>query len=116
MKVLERLVLVHLKPQVSIFVDQVQFAYFMEVGVEDAIFYLLKRAHSNLDKAGSPVRIMFFDCTSAFNTRVHSRRLYSHLPSLRCAPLTFCKTLTPATRRNSQMTLLLWGVPEWRGE
>ena len=39
-----------------------------EVGVEDAIIYLLQQAISHLDKAGSTVRIMFFDFSSAFNT------------------------------------------------
>ena len=34
----------------------------------DAIIYLLQRAHSHLDKAGSTVRIVFFDFSSAFNT------------------------------------------------
>ncbi|KAL2098435.1 hypothetical protein ACEWY4_007642 [Coilia grayii] len=43
-------------------------AYQENVGVEDAILYLLHRVHSYLDKGGSAVRIMFFDFSSAFNT------------------------------------------------
>ena len=60
MKVLERLVLAHLTPQVTSYLDPLQFAYCPRVGVEDAIIYLLHRAHSHLDKSGSTVRIMFF--------------------------------------------------------
>lgn len=60
MKVLERLVLAHLRPHVTTSLDPLQFAYRSEVGVEDAIIYLLQQAHSHLDKAGSIVRIMFF--------------------------------------------------------
>ena len=60
MKALERLVLAHLTPQVSSYLDPLQFAYRPRVGVEDAIIYLLHRAHSHLDKSGSTVRIMIF--------------------------------------------------------
>lgn len=45
-----------------------QFAYRSHMGVEDAIIYLLHRAYSHLDKAGSAVRCMFFDFSSAFNS------------------------------------------------
>ncbi|KAI3355579.1 hypothetical protein L3Q82_018410 [Scortum barcoo] len=38
------------------------------VGVEDAILYLLHRAHSHLDKGSGTVRILFLDFSSAFNT------------------------------------------------
>ncbi|KAI4875863.1 hypothetical protein NFI96_034109, partial [Prochilodus magdalenae] len=48
--------------------DSLQFAYREKVGVEDAILYLLHRAHSHLDKWGGAVRVMFFDFSSAFNT------------------------------------------------
>ena len=68
MKVLERLVLAHLRPQVSTSLDPLQFAYCRKVGVEDAIIYLLQRAYSHLDEADGTVRIMFFDFSSAFNT------------------------------------------------
>jgi len=42
-----------------------QFAYHPMFGVEGAIIYLL---HPQLGKAGSTVRIMSFDFSSAFNT------------------------------------------------
>ncbi|KAI3374721.1 hypothetical protein L3Q82_021026 [Scortum barcoo] len=44
------------------------FAYQPGVGVEDAILYLLHRAHSHLDKGSGTVRILFLDFSSAFNT------------------------------------------------
>ena len=68
MKVLERLLLAHLNKQVSTFQDPLQFAYRNGLGVEDAIIYLLHRAHSHLDQSGSTLRVMFFDFSSAFNT------------------------------------------------
>ncbi|KAI4888279.1 hypothetical protein NFI96_012150 [Prochilodus magdalenae] len=68
MKTLERLLLHLLRPQVQHAMDPLQFAYREKVGVEDAMLYLLHRAHSHLDKGGSAVRVMFFDFSSAFNT------------------------------------------------
>ncbi|KAI4880858.1 hypothetical protein NFI96_024792 [Prochilodus magdalenae] len=68
MKTMERLLLNHLRPQVHHAEDPLQFAYREKVGVEDAILYLLHRAHSHLDKGGCAVRVMFFDFSSAFNT------------------------------------------------
>ena len=67
MKVLERLLLGHLNRQVKTFQDPLQFAYRPGVVKEDAIIYLVQWAHSYLAKAGSAVRIMFFDFSSAFN-------------------------------------------------
>uniref|UniRef100_A0A665T724 Reverse transcriptase domain-containing protein n=1 Tax=Echeneis naucrates TaxID=173247 RepID=A0A665T724_ECHNA len=68
MKTLERLFLNLLRPQVQHAQDPLQFAYRAGVGVEDAILYLLHRAHSHLDKGGGTVRILFLDFSSAFNT------------------------------------------------
>ncbi|KAI3363872.1 hypothetical protein L3Q82_001474 [Scortum barcoo] len=69
MKTLERLVLVHLRPLVSSFMDPLQFAYQPDIGVDDAVvIYLLHTSLTHLEKAGSTVRIMFFDFSSAFNT------------------------------------------------
>ncbi|KAI4903673.1 hypothetical protein NFI96_008971 [Prochilodus magdalenae] len=44
------------------------FAYQDAIGVDDAVIYLMDKVHSHLDTAGSAVRIMFFDFSSAFNT------------------------------------------------
>jgi len=68
MKVLERLVLAHLQPQVKSSLDPLQVAYQPRVGVDDAIVYLLERAQSHLDGTGGSERITFFNCSSAFNT------------------------------------------------
>ncbi|KAI4878160.1 hypothetical protein NFI96_017993 [Prochilodus magdalenae] len=55
-------------PQVHHAEDPLSFPYREKVGVEDAILYLLHRAHCHLDKGGGAVRVMFFDFSSAFNT------------------------------------------------
>ncbi|TWW77924.1 hypothetical protein D4764_11G0000450 [Takifugu flavidus] len=68
MKTLERLIFDHLRPLVSSFMDPLQFAYQPSIGVDDAVIYLLHTAPTHLEKAGSTVRIMFFDFSSAFNT------------------------------------------------
>ncbi|KAI3363931.1 hypothetical protein L3Q82_001533 [Scortum barcoo] len=48
--------------------DPLQFAYQPDIGVDDAVIYLLHTSLTHLEKAGSTVRIMFFDFSSAFNT------------------------------------------------
>ncbi|KAI3357059.1 hypothetical protein L3Q82_015437 [Scortum barcoo] len=40
----------------------------LDIGVDDAVIYLLHTSLTHLEKAGSTVRIMFFDFSSAFNT------------------------------------------------
>ncbi|XP_061761984.1 uncharacterized protein LOC133556257 [Nerophis ophidion] len=68
MKFLERLVLDQLRPLVSPTLNPLQFAYQPHVGVDDAVIYLLHRAHSHLDGGRGSVRIMVFDFSSVFNT------------------------------------------------
>uniref|UniRef100_A0A8C6NI69 Reverse transcriptase domain-containing protein n=1 Tax=Nothobranchius furzeri TaxID=105023 RepID=A0A8C6NI69_NOTFU len=68
MKVLERLLLVYLKKQTRSYQDLLQFAYRHGVGVEDVVIQLLQPIHCHLDKAGSTMRVMFFDFSSAFST------------------------------------------------
>ncbi|KAI3352481.1 hypothetical protein L3Q82_005435 [Scortum barcoo] len=53
---------------VSSSMDPLQFAYQPDIGVDDAVIYLLHTSLTHLEKAGSTVRIMFFDFSSAFNT------------------------------------------------
>ena len=48
--------------------DPLQFVYQDQLGVDDAIIYLLHRAHSHLERPGDAVRVMFFDFSSVFNT------------------------------------------------
>ena len=68
MKVMEGLVLVHLRPLVCPSQDPLQFAYQPHVGVDDTLIYLLQEAYSSLDRPNTAVRVMFFDFSSAFNT------------------------------------------------
>ncbi|KAJ7997158.1 hypothetical protein DPEC_G00226050 [Dallia pectoralis] len=69
MKVFERLMLQHLRPLVRDHIDPLPlFAYQPHLGVEDAIIFMLHRAYLHSEKAGSMVKIMFFDFSSAFNT------------------------------------------------
>ncbi|TWW59307.1 hypothetical protein D4764_06G0008370 [Takifugu flavidus] len=65
MKVMERLVLSHIRPLVSPFQDPLQFAYQPKVGVDDAVICLLQRAYSSLDRLNTTVWVMFFDFSSA---------------------------------------------------
>ena len=50
MKTLERLVLVHLRSLVGPSMDPLQFAYQPNIGVDDAIIFLLHRALSHLER------------------------------------------------------------------
>ena len=68
MKSLERLILKHLRSVVKSSLHPLQFAYQPHIGVEDAIIFLLHRVYTHLEEAGSTVRVMFFDFSSAFNT------------------------------------------------
>ena len=68
MKTMERLILSYLHSVVSTSMDTLQFAYRPNIGVDDAIIYLLHRSLTHLESAGSAVRIMFFYFSSAFNT------------------------------------------------
>ncbi|KAI3354462.1 hypothetical protein L3Q82_018977, partial [Scortum barcoo] len=54
------------------------FAYQPDIGVDDAVIYLLHTSLTHLEKAGSTVRIMFFDFSSAFNT-IQPRLLWDKL-------------------------------------
>lgn len=62
-KGLQRLVLSHLRPVVSPFLDPLQVAYQTQVGVDDAVIHLLQKAHEHLDQNKSTLRITFFDFT-----------------------------------------------------
>lgn len=74
MQTLDRLFLSLLRPQVQHTQDNLQFAYRVGVGVEDAILNLLHQAHSDLNKRSGTVRILFLDFSSAFNT-IHPLKL-----------------------------------------
>ena len=86
MKTFEQLLLHVLRPQVHHAQDPLQFGYQEKVGVEDAILYLLHRAHSHLDKESGTVRIAFFYFFSAFNT-IRPLLLRDKLTEMRVDPL-----------------------------
>ncbi|TWW76587.1 hypothetical protein D4764_13G0012490 [Takifugu flavidus] len=70
------------------FTDPLQFAYQLNIGVDDAVIYLLHTSLTHLEKAGSTVMIMFFDFSSAFNT-IHPRLLGDKLQGTVLAPFLF---------------------------
>ena len=55
-------------PFVTESLDQLQFAYRPKRSVEDAVLTLLNGVYEHLEKAGTYVRIVFVDFSSAFNT------------------------------------------------
>ena len=68
MKCFEKLVLRRLLTFTNEHLDPLQFAYKPRRGSDDAILTVLHNAFLHLDKAGSYVRILFIDFSSAFNT------------------------------------------------
>ena len=73
-------------------------------GVEDAIIHLLQRTHSRLDKAGSTVRVMFFDFSSVFNT-IQSGLLQKKLQETQVDALTITWITDYLTNRPQFVTL-----------
>ena len=67
-KCMERIVCDQLTASVAGRMDPLQFAYKAKRGVEDATLTLLDLAFSHLDKAGTFVRVLMMDFSSAFNT------------------------------------------------
>ena len=68
MKVCERVVLCKLNGSVKDYIDPLQFAYRRNRSADDAVLYVMENIYSHLEKAGSSVRLMFFDFSGAFNT------------------------------------------------
>lgn len=68
MKTFERQVLSYIKASMSNNVDPLQFAYQSNMGVDDALIYMLQRTYAHLDTPDAFVRFTFFDFSSAFNT------------------------------------------------
>ena len=68
MKVMERLVLAHLKRITDPALDPLQFAYRANRSTEDAVTMALHYVLNHLDTAGNYARILFVDFSSAFNT------------------------------------------------
>ncbi|KAK1785701.1 hypothetical protein P4O66_019042, partial [Electrophorus voltai] len=70
MKCFERLVMRHIKTQLTPSLDCLQFAYHSNCSTDDAISTTLHLALTHLDKKGTYVRMLFIDFSSAFNTIV----------------------------------------------
>ncbi|PIK41525.1 hypothetical protein BSL78_21628 [Apostichopus japonicus] len=68
MKILERLVLSRLRPQILDHEDPLQFAYREKRSVEDAILFFVDSMYRHLDSPGNFARVLFVDFSSAFNT------------------------------------------------
>ena len=85
MKCFEKLVLRRLLTFTNEHLDPLQFAYKPHRGTDDAILTVLHNAFLHLDKAGSYVRILFIDFSSAFNT-IQPHRLALKLFHLDLSP------------------------------
>lgn len=68
MKTFERVTLGHLKPDIKLHKDPLQFAYSEDLGVDDAVLTLSHVLHSHLDTLKTHARVLFVDFSSAFNT------------------------------------------------
>ena len=88
MKCFEKLVLRRLLTFTNEHLDPLQFAYKPHRGTDDAILTVLHNAFLHLDKAGSYVRILFIDFSSAFNT-IQPHRLALKLLHLDVSPKLF---------------------------
>ena len=69
MKVCEHVVLCKLEKLVKDYIDPLQFAYRKNKSTDDAVLYSLQNISSHLEKTESTVRLMFFNFSSAFNTK-----------------------------------------------
>ena len=72
MKCFERLVMAHINSIIMDTLDLLQFAYHPNRSTDDAISIALHTAVSHLTKL-TPVRMLFIDYSSAFNTIVPTK-------------------------------------------
>ncbi len=70
---MEHILCKELMSQIKGLVDPLQFAYINDQSTVDASLILLHKVQHHLDKTNAPVRVLFMDFTSAFNT-VHFKR------------------------------------------
>lgn len=89
MKVFEKLIRARITKLLPPDIDPLQFAYRANRSTEDAIATALQASLSHLEKAGSYVRLLFVDFSSAFNTilpdRLVSKMADLGLPHQICA-------------------------------
>ncbi len=65
---MEHILCKELMSQIKGLVDPLQFAYINDQSTVDASLILLHKVQHHLDKTNAPVRVLFMDFTSAFNT------------------------------------------------
>ena len=70
MKCFERLVMAHINTIIPETLDPLQIAYSPNRSTDDAISIALHTSLSHLDKRNTYVRMLFIDCSSAFDTIV----------------------------------------------
>ena len=79
MKILEKIVLSHLKAATKHQLDPLQFAYRAGRSVDDAVSLLIHTLLQHIDNPKRYARILFIDFSSAFNTIIpdmlHSKLL-----------------------------------------
>ncbi|XP_013884128.1 uncharacterized protein LOC106532573 isoform X7 [Austrofundulus limnaeus] len=92
MKSFERLVLTHLKDITGHLLDPLQFAYRANRSVDDAVNMGLHFILQHLDHLGTYARILFLDCSLAFNTIVPDT-LSTKLSQLTVSPA-MCQWIT----------------------
>jgi len=89
MRSFERLVLAYLKDITGPLLDPLNFAYKANSYVDDAVNMGLHFILQHLDKSGTYVKILFLDCSSAFNTIIPNL-LLSKLTQL-SVPISICQ-------------------------
>lgn len=67
----ERQVLSYIKASMSNYMDPLQFVYQSNMGVDDALIYMLERTYAHLETPDASVRFTFFDFSSDFNIIQH---------------------------------------------
>uniref|UniRef100_UPI003AF4FC09 hypothetical protein n=1 Tax=Thiolapillus sp. TaxID=2017437 RepID=UPI003AF4FC09 len=92
MKVCERVVLCKLDSLVvKDYIDLLQFAYRRNRSTNDVVLYVLENIYSHLEKAGSSIRLMFFDFSSAINTTtLTGSETFKHEIAIICRFLDLC--------------------------
>ena len=98
MKIFEKCFIVQFQALTSKYIDPLQFAYRKNRSVDDALLYVLNNIYSHLEKAGSSVRIMFYDFSSAFNT-IQPHLLTKKLMKMNLSPYTILWILDYLTNR-----------------
>ena len=75
MKVSERIVLFQLSDVVKDYIGPCQFAYTRNRSVDDVVLFVLNKIYSHLDKAGTYVRLMFFNFFFIIQPHLMARKL-----------------------------------------